>query len=168
MGSLISCYALAQNWTTYRAPDNSFSISAPYQWSEKTDTISTDIGNLKYFTLYCQAPDTSANQIYMLSYCDYPDGTIHSDSTELITAFFEETMQSAAFSINGKLMYQADEALYNFPGKYWRIDYLQGNAVIKTRAFLVRNRYYAVQVVSKKVFHINPDSDRFLDGFRLN
>ena len=165
----ISCFPLmGQDWTPYRDPEGAFSVSMPCVWQTHTDTIKTAVGELLYHTFFCQTVDTSANELYMLSYCDYPLGTLHSDSTALLAAFFEETMASAAFSINGKLMYQTDESVQNFPGKFWRIDYRRGEAVIKTLAFVVKNRYYALLVVSKKKFHINPDSDRFFDGFKLH
>ncbi|MEM9849774.1 MAG: hypothetical protein AAF847_17925 [Bacteroidota bacterium] len=158
---------LASDWVLYEAKDESFSILAPDELQEKIDTFQTDLGELHYHTLYHQSTEATGNQVYMLSYCDYPAGTIHSDSTDILQDFFEETIETATFSINGELMYQADESVFNYPGKYWRIDYRKGTAVIKTKAFVVDNRYYAIQVVATKARHINPDSDKFMNSFRL-
>ncbi|MEL6719435.1 MAG: hypothetical protein AAFP82_12025 [Bacteroidota bacterium] len=165
---LSSCFLLSLNdWTLYESKDKQFKILVPGELQEKIDTFQTDLGDLYYHTLYYQAAAETGNQVYMLSYCDYPEGTIHSDSTEILTDFFEETIQTAKFSINGDLMYQADRTLYGYPGKYWRIDYRDGKAVVKTKALIVKNRYYAIQVVATKEKHINPESDKFMESFRL-
>ncbi|MEM9886451.1 MAG: hypothetical protein AAF849_11220 [Bacteroidota bacterium] len=164
---LIALGFLFSDWITYESKDGQFSISAPAKLQEKIDTFQTELGMLYYHTLYHQAAEATGNQVYMLSYCDYPKGTIHSDSVAILQDFFEETMQTAKFSINGELMYQTDQDYYGYPGKYWRIDYRKGTAVIKTKAFVVNNRYYAVQVVATKARHINRESERFLDSFQL-
>ncbi len=164
----ILCLSSIQNdWKEYIDPDGAFRLSAPATMTLKIDTVQTDIGALVYRTLFHQADVSLANQVFMLSYCDYPKGSIHSDSTDLLTDFFESTIREATFSVNGELMYQSDESLGGFPGKYWRIDYRNRKAVIKTKAFIVRNRYYAIQVVATKEKHLNQDSDQFLNSFRL-
>ncbi|MEM8524665.1 MAG: hypothetical protein AAGG68_08475 [Bacteroidota bacterium] len=165
---LPSSFFFSQNdWTFYESKDKQFKILVPGELREKIDTFETDLGELHYHTLYHQATAETGNQVYMLSYCDYPEGSIHSDSTEILADFFEETIQTAKFSINGDLMYKADRNLYSYPGKYWRIDYRDGQAVVKTKAFVVKNRYYAIQVVATKEKHINPESERFMESFRL-
>jgi len=165
---LPSSFFLAQSdWVMYESKDKQFKILAPGELQEKINTFQTKLGDLHYHTLYYQATAETGNQVYMLSYCDYPEGSIHSDSIDLLTNFFEETIQTAKFSINGDLMYKADRTLYGYPGKYWRIDYREGKAVVKTKALVVKNRYYAIQVVATKEKHINPDSDKFMESFRL-
>lgn len=166
--SLFLMSFLFTEWVLYESKDSQFRILAPGALKEKVDTFETKLGELYYHTLFYQAEVETGNQVYMISYCDYPEGTIHSDSIDLLPNFFKETMETATFSINGELMYKTDEEVQGFPGKYWRIDYRQGKAVIKTKAFLVKNRYYALQVVATKERHINPDSDRFIESFRLN
>ena len=54
-----------------------------------------------------------------------------------------------------------------FPGRIWRVDYLKGEAVIKTRAFLVKNRYYTVQAVMLKHKSLNPSLGKFFNSFYL-
>ena len=124
----------------------------------KTDTIETTIGEVPYHTYFLQAPQPEkSNVLYMVSYCDYPINAMHSDSAELIQEFFESTMDAAAFSIAGNLVYSDNIELNGYPGKFWRIDYLQGQAVIKTKAFIVENRYYNIQTVMLRKLSLNPE-----------
>lgn len=164
---LVCLFFQIQSWIFYESPDQRFRIAAPGPLTVQVDTITTEIGELYYHTLFYQADETAANQVYMLSYCDYPQGSLHSDSTELVIDFFKETIEEAYFSINGELRYLSEEPYFEYPARFWRIDYLQGQAVIKTKAIVAGNRYYAIQVAAPKVRHINPDSERFFDSFRL-
>jgi len=103
----------------------------------------------------------------MITFCDYPPGTIHSDSTELLKDFFAASVDQATSSVKGELAYQADIVQQGFPGKIWRINYLRDQAVIKTKAFMVRNRFYSIQTVTLKDMAINAASDRFFDSFLI-
>ena len=161
--------AIATRWDFFQSIEGKFRIKVPNgDMAFKTDTIDTGIGKVAYHTYFHQAdqPDKS-NVLYMVSYCDYPIHAMHSDSTELIEEFFESTIDAAKFSIAGDLVYTDDVELNGFPGKFWRIDYLQNQAVIKTKAFIVKNRYYSIQTVMFKKLSLNPDSDRFLESFGL-
>ena len=130
--------------------------------------METAVGSLVYHTFFIQMDDkTDDNLFYMVSYCDYPEGTFSADSTSLIEEFFQATMESAAQSVKGDILYQTDIHLGETPGKHWRIDYLDGKAVIKTRAYLAGQRYYSLQTIAWKEKNINSASDRFFDSFLI-
>ena len=156
------------DWEEMVSYDGRFRILSPGNLTAKQDTVQTPIGPLVYHTHFYHADDDQKeNYVYMLSYCDYPAFTMHSDSTELIEEFFATTIDAAVSSVNGVLMYSTDTDLSSFPGKLWRIDYLSGQGIIKTKAVVVRNRYYAIQTVTRKGMGLNRSSDLFLDSFRL-
>ncbi|RMG78204.1 MAG: hypothetical protein D6714_18500, partial [Bacteroidetes bacterium] len=134
------------DWQTFESYEGRFRVLAPGAMTEKIDSIQTDVGTLAYHVFFHQSDNKDAdNLFYMVSYCDYPAGSVHSDSTELLAPFFEATLESAAASVDGKLIYADDIRYDDYPGKFWRIDYLDGQAIIKTKAFLVKNRYYSLQ-----------------------
>jgi hypothetical protein len=155
-------------WTYFQSLNGDFSIDFPDgPRLERNDTVETAIGELVYHIFLVQKDQKADNVMYMLSYCDYPEGTIHSDSTELLNDFFEATMDQAAKSVNGELTY-FDFTWYNdYPGYFWRIDYLDGKVLIKTKAFLVDRRYYALQTVTIRPKSLNLSIDRFMDSFRV-
>ncbi len=157
-------------WRTYKSDEGRFEVLSPDLMSSKTDSVETPVGTLAYHTYFYQPrPDdaTAENMMYMVSYCDYPEGSLHQDSTELLAAFFDATMESAAISVDGKLMYNSPRDYLDYPGHFWRIDYLDSQAVIKTWGLVVGRRYYAIQTVTVKSRSLNRSSDNFLDSFRI-
>jgi hypothetical protein len=145
-----------------------FRVSAPGYMVEKTDTLTTKLGEQVYHTFFYQSPDKqSDNLFYMVSYVDYPEGTMHMDSLDLLGEFFEASAEEAAFSISGDLVYSHDRDWDGYPGQVWRVDYLKGQVIIKTRAFLVQNRYYTIQTIMLKENSLNPSTDKFLNSFYL-
>lgn len=156
------------NWKEFKSYEGNFSVLAPGEMTQKVDTVETPVGKLAYHTFFHQSEDQKAdNLFYMVSYCDYPPNSMHSDSTEILEEFFKTTIESAAFSVDGDLIYSTDVQLETYPGKFWRIEYLKGNAIIKTQAFLVGSRYYSTQTIMLKNKSLNPSSDKFFDSFRI-
>ncbi|WP_143473284.1 hypothetical protein [Flavilitoribacter nigricans] len=145
-----------------------FQVSAPGYMVEKTDTLETKLGQQVNHTFFYQSPDKkSDNLFYMVSYVDYPEGTMHMDSVDLLGEFFEASAEEAAFSITGDLVYSNPRDWNGYPGQVWRVDYLKGQAIIKTRAFLVENRYYTIQTIMLRDNSLNPSTQKFFDSFYL-
>lgn len=158
----------ADGWLEIQSNEGKFRIVAPGKMKAKVDSIDTEIGKMAYHTLYYNAEEEGSDNLhYMLSYCDYPEYTVHSDSLELVKEFFDATIESAQSSVRGELMYADDFHIENYPGRFWRIDYLNGQAVIKTKALLVGRRYYALQTITRKSKSLNRSTDRYLESFRL-
>ena len=161
--------SFSKTWVHFESEMGGFKVFAPAPLVEKVDSISTPIGVLAYHTYYLNQDVEQADQaLFMVSFCDYPVGGAHSDSTALIAEFFEETMKAAATSVDGDLLYH-DDIIYDnqFPGKFWRINYLNDQAVIKTKAYLVQNRFYTIQTVMLRQHSLHSDSNRFMDSFQL-
>lgn len=155
-------------WQAFSSPVGRFEIQVPGAFTEKSDTVATEVGKLVYKTYFIQLEEgADDNLFYMVSYCDYPESIVISDSTEMVQEFFESTIETAAASVKGEVSYSADVKLDKFPGKQWRIAYLGGKAVIKTKAYLVKNRYYALQTIAWKEKSLNASSNRFFDSFKL-
>ncbi len=158
----------SKNWREFNSYDGRFSILTPGEMKEKVDSIATPIGVLAYHTFFFQTEQQNAdNVMYMLSYCDYPPGSIHSDSTELIKEFFDATITAATERMHGNLMYERNLKYKDYPGKIWRIDYLDGKAIIKTKAYIIGQRYYTLQTITTKNRSLNLSSEKFLDSFKL-
>jgi len=157
------------DWKEFTSLEGRFRILTPGDFTEKTDTVKTELGALEYHTFFYQVPNEqeAENLFYMVSYCDYPDFTVHSDSTDLLKEFFNTTIQAAVESVGGTLIYSADISIDNYPGKFWRIEYLKHKAVIKTKAYVVGQRYYALQTISYTKKSLNQSSDKFFNSFHL-
>ncbi|MBK7410823.1 MAG: hypothetical protein IPJ40_23860 [Saprospirales bacterium] len=160
-------FVLAQ-WAPFSSIDGRFQIPSPKPLAHQESTVETPMGVIIYHTYFHQPEkDPNGNQWFSVSYCDYPDGTIHSDSTDLLEEFFEETIKESASSVNGEVRYVEHIDYNTLPGRFWRVDYLNGQVVIKSKAYLIANRFYVIQVVILKDKSANSDAARFLDGFKL-
>ncbi len=155
------------NWELFQSYEGKFEILAPGEFEQKTKAITTAIGEVTYHTfIHKPEGDNPDNLAYMVSYCDYPEGSIHSDSTAIINDFFVATLESAQQSVQGALLYSNEIKHKDYPGRQWRIDYNEGNGVIKTKAFLVKNRYYSLQTIMLKRNSLNESTTRFMDSFK--
>lgn len=157
------------NWENFTSVDGLFKVRTPGAMQHKADTVSTKIGSLVYHTYFYQEKleKGADNFIYMVSFVDYPSTAVHSDSTKLIDEFFAATMDQAAFSIAGDIVYHNPLTIEGYPGYIWRINYNNSTGVIKTKAVLANNRYYSIQAVTIKELALNSAIDRFLDSFQL-
>ena len=159
----------AQSWQENKSYEGKFRVSTPSEMIEKIDSVKTEVGTLAYHTFFHQPddPKTADNLFYMVSYVDYPEGTVHSDSLELLSDFFENTIESAKLAVDGNLIYASEVHYLDFPGRLWRIEYLEDKVMIKTQAFVKENRYYALQVISFKEKSLNKSSEEFFKSFSL-
>lgn len=154
-------------WVETISHDGNFRVAAPYLMKHRELTKETPVGLLTYHTLFCEDKPDAENQLYLVSWVDYPEGSIHSDSATLVEEFLNATVETAVLNVDGELMYQAPEKIQGFPGRYWRIDYNKGNAVVKTKAFIAGRRFYTLQVASLKTKNLNRAVDVFFDSFKL-
>ena len=171
-GTLLSAGLNAQEsrteWLRYESLEGRFRLQMPAEVSTSVDTVRTPLGELAYHVFYYQSPQEDAdNLFYMLSYTDYPTGTFHQDSTEFLQEFWKTTAQAAAESVDGTLIYHNKEPYQGYSGHFWRVQYLEDRAVVKTKAFLVGDRYYALQTIALRERALNPATDRFFDSFHL-
>lgn len=158
-----------QAWQEFRSEEGRFKVLVPQLLTEKTDSVETALGKIAYHSFFVQMDEKlDENLFYMVSYCDYPSGLVFADSAGLTKEFFDATMEEAALSVDGKILYSADIQWDGNPGRHWRIDYLGGKAVIKTKAFLVKNRFYSLQTIAFKEKSLGQDTERFFSSFRLD
>ncbi len=156
-------------WTKFKSDNGKFSVLVPGLFSEKEDSTNTPLGILKMHTFFYQPSVNKghSNFMYMIQYCDYPEGTLDGLDTSFTNDFFASTRNEAAFSINGKVIYHTPVMLNNYQGQFWRIHYKNDTAVIKTKAYIVKNRYYAIQTITFKGLASNTDTDKFFDSFQI-
>jgi hypothetical protein len=157
-----------ENWYDYTSQEGKFKVKTLGAFTEKVTKMTTGIGTLAYHTFTHESKEKDADNIaYIVSYCDYPLGTVHADSTELVKDFFEATIAASVSSMRGELIYTDDISTTDSPARMWRTDYHRGEYVIKTKAMLVKNRYYAVQVITRRPKSLNASVDVFLNSFSI-
>jgi len=158
-------------WEERNDIDGRFKLLAPAVLTHKVDTVETSLGKQAYHTFFLQAPDKdeAENIIYAISYVDYPDGSLHHDSLELVNEFLTGTEEEAAIAVGGEVIYSSDKLISGFPARQWRIDYPSkgGTASARTLARVAGNRYYELKVFSLQASGLNKSADKFFDSVRL-
>lgn len=156
----------------YTADDGSFSVLAPGEFVEKYQELETEIGDIEVFTLHCQLDITThPNFLYLINYYDYPEGVkenAQNDTQDFLKNIFDESIDQSLSSLDGKLLYSTDIRLQErFDGRVNRISYNDGQSIVKSKMFLVGNRFYFLQVYTTKDNSLNLDMDDFLNSFKV-
>ena len=74
-----------EKWEEFKSYDGRFRVLTPGPLTQKVDSMETQVGKLAHHTFFYQPSDEKGdNLLYMLTYYDYPENSIHSDSTELL------------------------------------------------------------------------------------
>ena len=152
-------------WYSTQKDSLGFKIFFPDKPTEANQLIETEIGTIEQKTFYLNN-DNGPIYFYQLNYIEYPEGSLHSDSTDLMIDFYYETIQGAIKTFNGTLAYDADVEVNGIKGRMYRIDYNNDALSLKAQAFVINNRYYSVQAIYKKGQKINA-LDRFFDSFDI-
>jgi hypothetical protein len=159
---------LSAQWVTYKSVEGRFQIEAPATLSPRIQQISTAVGLVEYYTYFYDAQsDSTGSFLYLVSTCVYPEGAFHSDSLALLEDFFMATIEQSAISVSGEVVFTDQIRYDNYPGRFWRTHYNGGRTVMKTKCYLVNDRFYSVQVAVDAAYSLHPDIDRFFDSFRI-
>lgn len=155
------------DWLTTQNIDGRFRVESPGPLREALDTVTTAVGDQVYHTLFFKAPEdgTAENLIYVLSYVDYPEGAL-ADSTDLIDELLKSTQDGAVQALSGELIYTTEREVADHPGRLWRINYKDGQAVARALAFVIGDRYYEMKTFGLAQSGLSDASDRFFKSFR--
>jgi hypothetical protein len=165
--SSISSFA-QKDWQEFSSEQGGFRVMVPGVMEQKEHLLTTDVGELLYTTYLLQPVSKDPDNIYYsISFVDYPENSIHSDSMAFLENFFHYTIDASVQSVHGELRYVDVLKINGFPGRLYRVDYKEGSATIKTRIYMVGNRFYQVQVVMQREKSMNKAQDTFFDSFEL-
>ena len=142
--------------------EGNFKVLMPEDYLSTIDTISTEIGPVMYHTLHAR----DSFMTYQISFCDYPEGMVHSDSADLLKEFFQSTIEESVASVHGTKKYESEITQFGYPGWFWKIEFGK-NKFLKTKAFVAGNRFYSLIVAGD----LRKDDDlrtfAFLDSFQF-
>jgi len=144
-----------------------FQIIEPGVFTEKFSNIETDIGDMEVFTFYCEPPVEDPNYLYLINYIQYPEGTLHHDSTVMVSSIFTESLDESISGMNGRLLYQVEQSDLEYPTHLSRAEFNEGENIMKSKMVVFENRFYFIQVFTSKEHSLNDKMDHFLDSFKL-
>jgi hypothetical protein len=155
-----------QIWQKFIPPGQSFEVLSPGEMKNGEKSILTDIGSLQPVTWLHEGKAGDPNYLYLISYIDYAEGTFHQDSTDMIKALLDVSIETQVKTLSGDLVYQSEAPFGLHPGVVFRASYNNNKAVVKGKMILIRDRLYVLQVYTLSEKSLNPDMDIFLDSFK--
>ncbi len=164
---LVSMSFTTSDWMMYRNIDGRFKVLTRGNFEEKLATFETALGTIQSHTFVYQPKEKEENLIYMVMYYDFPEGGMHSDSMDLLKDFFDETVKKTIADTQGVLIYENDLEHQSYPARQWRIHYPDNQAAIRSRAFIVKNRFYMLQTISMTDVEQNNTTDFFINSFKV-
>ena len=165
--------SVIEEWVLFVDPNEQFEVSVPDSVILTTTKVHTPLGELEYVVVTSKKVSEDTVVLYTLSYCDYPEGIFHRDSTELIALFFDETVTQAVESVDGILLYSEDvpySANYGggkYPTRIWKIVSNKLDIHVKSKAMIVGNRYYCLQVATPASKSVHNGGNKFFDSFKV-
>jgi hypothetical protein len=158
----------SQDWQWQKIDGEAISVLAPATFKHKEVEMDTDIGQLAQHTYFIQdSLSESGNYLYTLSYYDYPEGSFHSDSSELKELLLDMTVEGSIEALNGELLYAGELEIWGFPAKIWRISFQDGKASVKNQMILVGDRVITMQVFTTQKHAKNDQIDQYLKSIKV-
>ncbi len=164
---LLSSSSLVEEWVLFVDPEGQFEVRMPEGIDESSRIIATPIGDLKYISLSSKEMIEEEVVQYNLSFCDYPTGTFHPDSTEFIRLFLDETINASVEAVGGNLIYKDNARGRKEAGAIWKVTSDQHNVQFKNMVLLDGDRFYNLQVIIPPEKTLDNNADEFFNSFKL-
>ncbi len=162
-------FMLTSDWFLMKSEAQGYQIEFPEKPSSNVQTVNTEAGpvDMHIHMLDLSKKENDSNLIYLSSFAQYPDSLVHSDRKEQLAGFFKETIDGLIGSIDGKLMNERDVQIGEYEGREVKINFQDGMAIIRIRVYLVQNKVYMLQVITKTENDSNDSISHFMNSFAL-
>lgn len=160
---------LIASWYTVDSKEGKFKITFPGKPEQSQKPANTPAGPIKVnlFTYNADRSD-DGNKLYLLMYSDYPEAVISSTkSKSVVDTFFKNAIDGAINNIHGKIISIESSPINKYPGRFVKASFAEGKAMMDVHFYLVKNRFYMLEVGYQKK-ELNAASEkRFFSSFQL-
>jgi hypothetical protein len=156
------------DWFQFKS--DGYNISFPVKPTADTKMIQSEVGELKMgINMYdaSKSGNKDDNLVYMTMSTEYPDSVINSDMKEKLPTLFRNAVDGSVKRVGGKLLSETEIEIEGFPGREIKVDYRDGLAVIKAQYYLVKNKMFAIQVITLTGKFPNASQELFMKSFQL-
>ena len=167
--AISSGFILTSDWFLVKNEAQGYQIEFPEEPSSNVQTVNTEAGpvDMHIHMLDLSNKENDSNLIYLSSFAQYPDTLVHSDRKEQLPGFFKETIEGLSGSIDGKIMDEKKVEIGKYQGREVKINFQDGMAIIRIRIYLVQNKVFMLQVVTKTENDSNDAIAHFMNSFAL-
>ena len=153
-------------WREFFSTMGGFSVLMPGEPWRDMVPLETGLGVLRTQVFKVE----TAVAVYILMYTDFPEELVTDDDPR---GSLDAAVKKLKEDNKGKLLFEADIALDNFPGRRLKIE--EADTFFWARVYAVGRRFYQVFVVTRKAPAASPKlaelyettALRFLDSFKL-
>ena len=166
---LFTGFNSSKDWYTLIASEFDYQVEYPLKPRSLEREINSEVGKLKMniFLLDMSKSKKSQNLFYMSNYTEYPKEGVSSDKKELLDDFFNGAINGAVKNVQGKLISKKTIQYKEYPGRYIKIDFRNGLAIITMKIILVKNKMYMLQTITETKKDFNTSITRFMKSFKL-
>ena len=166
---LSSGFVLTSDWFLMKNKEQGYQIEFPKEPTASVQTVKTKAGpvDMHINMLDLSKKDVDDNLIYLSSFAQYPDSLVHSDNKEELKGFFKETIEGLVGSIDGEILSRKEVKIDSYDGREVKINFQDGMAIIRIRVYLVENKVYMLQVITKTENDSNESISKFMNSFSL-
>ena len=132
--------------------------------------VNTEAGEIemKVYMYNSSKDENDENLIYSVTSSEYPKEHIQLHyKTDNLDTFFRNSIDGMVSNVKGKLISESKIKLGKFQGREIKIDFKNGLAIIKNRTYLVGNKVYLVQTITKTEKENNKSIEKFMNSFTL-
>ena len=165
--AVLTAFSNPGDWQLFESTD--FQAFYPNLPSSQVKTVNSAVGELKMniFMYDASNNEKDENLVYGIITTEYPDSIINSSNTEVLQNFFRNSIDGAVNNVNGKLISESTIDIDGFPGREIKVNFRDGLAVIKMRMYLVNNKIFTLQTITKTENDLNKSIDKFMNSFKL-
>lgn len=158
--------SFAPDWVTFTSADRTFSIQFPIKPTLHKQKIPSELGDVNMQLLSAKTGDEKGYGVMVM---DYPDSAnLNSDSKEATAKVFRSSIDGGVHNLeDGKLLSEEDITIDGFPGREFKVEFMEGKGLIIGRAYFVNKRVYMLQAGIPKEDEDSDELNHFLNSFRL-
>lgn len=108
--------------------------------------------------------DLAINSFYTISHTTYPRGFANNIT---LSAFFQDLVKQAVSSISGVLLSDVDISTASVKGREIEIELEEGDFVVRSRFYLVDNRFYQIMVGNSKRTSYSDKDNAFMNSLKI-
>lgn len=155
-----------QDWKEYRSSYANFSVMVPGPMLLKEHKVKTIIGETEVLNFYFNEDQETNpdNYLYMITTYDFPYLLEDTSDMDLLDSVFTDNIDRSVLDLSGQLIYSENILEYGTKAKMWKLDYDRG--VAKFKCFVIKDRFYLLQVYTSKDKGLNNSVNRFMQSFR--
>ena len=154
-----------EEWERIKLADYPYSIQFPGKPEVKQKLISTTLGEQGILSVTYKPESDDPVFFYSLQLVEYPEGTYHQDSVDLIHKSLDESLIVLSETLKCKVTYQSE--IDNHASRIFRLEDSLSKQAVKGKMYLDRDTLIYCFAFTSIEKSLNNNVDHFLDSLQI-